>query len=178
MTDQIELNEESTENKAEVKARKKPGPTPGSKKIGKGIQASRISYKDRGKISATGRDPKFIYRIVNHDGNKYAGNVEKRMQMGYKFANEGESLGDLHGVKAGQIGSKIGTHVGSGTQGILMKIPKEYYNQDQAEKQTEVDRTELGMVDEELKNSDGMYGEGLKVADGQGTRLEMKVRNT
>jgi hypothetical protein len=32
------------------------------------------------------------------------------------------------------------------------------------------------MVADELKNAEGMYGEGLKVSDSRGTRLETKIR--
>lgn len=157
--------------------RKKASKAPKRKAIGDGgIQASRLSYKDRNKISAEKRDPNFHYRIVNSDNEKYAGRIDYMKSIGYTLAHDGETVGDDHGTEASQVGSTIGKHVGHGTKGILMKIPKEFYKQDQADKQTEVDRTELGMVADELKDADGMYGEGLKVSDTQGSRLEVSVR--
>jgi len=179
MNDQTDLME-SAEDKEPVKAKAKPGPKPKAKPSRppqkKGVEASRVSYKDRRKTTAHDRDPNFHYRIVNVDNEKYAGRLDQVMEMRYIFANDGETLGDGEGVEASSIGSSVGTHVGHGTKGVLMKIPKEYYLEDKAAKQAEVDQTEMGMVDDELKNSSDMYGEGLKVADSQGTRLEMKVR--
>ena len=67
--------------------------------------------------------------------------------------------------------------VGRGTRGVLMKIPRQFYEEDQAAKQAEVDQTENGMVDEELQNADDVYGEGLKVGDKKGTRLEVRRRS-
>ena len=179
MNDQTDLME-SAESTEAVRVKAKPGPKPKAK-VGRppekaGVQASRVSYKDRRKTTAHDRDPNFHYRIVNVDDEKYAGRLEKVKEMGYIFANDGESLGDGQGVEASSIGSSVGTHVGHGTRGVLMKIPKEYYLEDKAAKQAEVDQSEMGMVDDELKNSSDMYGEGLKVADSKGTRLEMKVR--
>jgi hypothetical protein len=139
-------------------------------------EPSRLSYKDRRKISANDRDPNFVYRVVNTDENKNAGRIDYMQSIGYKLANDGESLGDEHGVGASTVGSQIGTHVGNGTRGVLMKIPRNLYEEDQAAKQAEVDHTELGMVADELKNAEGMYGEGLKVSDSRGTRLETKIR--
>lgn len=157
--------------------KKKMGRPPKRKEIGSGgIEASRLSYKDRNKISAEGRDPNFHYRIVNSDDAKYAGRIDYMRSIGYTLASDGETVGDDHGTDASQIGSSIGKHVGHGTKGILMKIRKEHYKQDQADKQTEVDHSELGMVSDELKNAPGMYGDGLKVADEKGTRLEVTVR--
>jgi hypothetical protein len=174
MNDQTDLMESNEAPKAKAK----PGPKPkaGRPPQKSGVQASRVSYKDRRKTATNNRDPNFHYRIFNADDEKYAGRLEQAQQMGYIYANDGETLGDGQGVEASSIGSSIGTHVGHGTRGVLMKIPKEYYQEDQAAKQAEVDQSEMGMVDDELRNASDMYGEGLKVADKKGTRLEMKVR--
>lgn len=188
MTDQLDIGQSGPEETpSQTVERKKPGPKPKAaaaagkapkrKEIGAGkVAASRISYKDRNKIAATGRDPNFHYRVVNVDNEKYAGRIDKMQSIGYTIVNSGEELGDDLGVSSSQLGSSVGTHVGHGTKGVLMKIPLEYYNQDQADKQTEVDHTELGMVADELKNSGDVYGEGLKLSDSQGTRLETTVR--
>ena len=165
-----------TQEKAPVKRASKNNSKPGKRPQKSGVEASRISYKQRRTVSANDRDPDFHYRVFNADNEKYAGRLEEAQRMGYIFANDGESLGDEAGIEASSIGSNVGRHVGHGTRGVLMKIPKNYYEEDMAAKQAEVDETEMGMVDDELKNASDMYGEGLKVADSQGSRLEMKVR--
>ena len=186
MTDQLDLGQNgSEETKAtektvtaqKPKAAAAAGKAPKRSAIGDGgVRASRISYKERNKIAATGRDPNFQYRVVNVDNEKYSGRIDKMQAIGYTIVNGDEELGDDLGVSPSQLGSSVGTHVGHGTKGVLMRIPNEYYQQDQADKQTEVDQTELGMVADELKHADGMYGEGLKVSDSKGSRLEVSVR--
>lgn len=149
-----------------------PGRPPKRKEIG----SNRVSYKDRNKLKVKDLDPNFNYRIVNHDDNRYAGRIEQLKERGYTVVNSDESLGDEHGVSASQIGSVVGKPVGHGTRGVLMKIPKEFYEEDKAQKAAEVDRTEEGMVDDELRNSENTYGEGLKLSDAQGKRMEVRRR--
>ena len=156
-----------------MNAKTRPGKPPEKA----GTEGSRISYKDRGKIDVGGRDPNFHYRVFNTDNEKYSGRLEQAQEMGYILANDDESLGGDAGVESSSIGSSIGRHVGGGTRGVLMKIPKEYYEEDAAAKQAEVDQTELGMVDEELLNDKGLTGEGLRVDRRSGQQsLEVKVR--
>ena len=144
----------------------------------KGAQASRIGYKERNKIAANNRDPRFHYRVFNFDNEKYSGRLEQALEMGYIYANDGESLGDSGGVEASQIGDSVGRHVGHGTRGVLMKIPKEFYEEDAAAKQAEVDKSEMGMIDEELLSGSGLTGEGLKVdrASGQSLRTTVQTK--
>ena len=153
---------------------KKVGRPPKRKAAG---EPSRISYKERRKVTMEDQDPNFVYRMVNTDNERYSGRIDELKKIGYTFANEDVSIGDDHGVEASTVGSQIGKHVGHGTRGVLMKIPRKFYEEDKAAKQAEVDETEKGMVDEELvNNSDGLYGEGLKVGGANGSRLEVKVR--
>jgi len=152
--------------------KKKPGRPPKRD----GIGSNRISYAERNKLSVQNRDDGFNYRVVNTDDEKWQGRIENMMARGYTVCHEGEILGDSRGTEASQVGSVIGKPVGNGVRGVLMKIPKEFYEEDQAAKQAEVDHSEMGMVADELRNAEGMYGEGLKVSDNRGTRLETKVR--
>ena len=164
---QLDLDGNAAQKKAKVNR------PPQRKAAGEG---SRLSYKDRRKISANNQDPNFVYRVVNSDNERNSGRIDYMRSIGYTLANDGESLGDEHGVEASTVGSQVGKHVGHGTRGVLMKIPKDLYEEDQAAKQAEVDHSEMGMVADELRNAEGMYGEGLKVSDNRGTRLETKVR--
>lgn len=140
------------------------------------IGSGRIPYADRNKLTAMNRDPNFKYRIVNSDDSRYAGRIADLQKRGYTVCNDDEVLGDEHGTEANQIGSVVGKPVGHGVRGVLMKIPIEFYVEDKAAKQAEVDLTEEGMVDEELRTGDDIYGEGLKIEDAKGTRLEVRRR--
>ena len=123
------------------------------------------------------QDPNFVYRVVNTDNERYSGRIDYMKSIGYIFANDEDSLGDDHGVEASTVGSQVGKHVGHGTRGVLMKIPKHLYQEDKAAKQAEVDQSESGMIDDELiRNSEGIYGEGLKVSDAQGSRVNVNIR--
>jgi hypothetical protein len=124
--------------------------------------ASRIAYKDKRKLDTMGKDDNFEYRVVNSDDSRYAGRVEDLKARGYTVCTQ-EEMGESVGVEASSIGSVTSRPVGHGVKGILMKIPKKYYQEDQRQKQSEVDTSEAGMVDESLLKANDTYGEGLKV---------------
>jgi hypothetical protein len=123
------------------------------KTVGEEIKASRVSYN---------RDPNFVYRVVNSDDSRYAGRIEELKKIGYILCTE-EEMGDEVGVEGSSVGSAIGRPVGHGVRGVTMKIPREYYEEDQRAKQLDVDQTEEGMVDNELLSNENAVGEGLKV---------------
>ena len=130
--------------------------------VGTKVEGSRVSYKDRNTIKASNRDPDFEYRVVNSDDSRYAGRIEEMKKIGYIVCTE-EEMGDEVGVEGSSVGSGIGRPVGHGVRGVLMKIPKKFYEEDQRAKQAEVDTTEEGMIPDELLNNKNAVGEGLKV---------------
>ena len=169
MTEDTKAPEENTgevapEAKPEAKAAAKPKKP--AKVTRKSLQASRVSHADRHTLRVKDRDSNFKYRWVNHDDGKNAGRVEKMLQRGYTFANKGdESLVDSRGIETGTLGSTIGKPAGNGIRAVLMKIPNKYYEEDLASKQAEVDRTEEGMVSEDLRSgASDIVGDGLKVS--------------
>ena len=172
------MTDDNLTDQVEQPQKRKPGPKPKRPPERNEIGASRISYKDRHQLKVKGMDvDNFQYRIVNSDDSRYADRIATMQARGYTICNSGEQIGDEHGTAASNIGSAAGRPVGGGTKGILMRIPKEFYTEDKAAKQADVDRTEEGMVDKELQNSDDVYGEGLKLADSKGTRMEVRRRS-
>lgn len=123
----------------------------------------RVSYKERKKLAVVGRDPKFHYRWVNSDDGKYAGRVEELKAIGYTVCSEEEML-EESGIEGSSVGSVVGKPVGRGIRGILMKQKKEFFEEDQHQKQAEVDETEMGMMPEELVGREEAVGEGLKIS--------------
>lgn len=101
-------------------------------------------------------DPNFNYRVVV-DYNSKPGRIEKFKKAGYVHVISGESMGDDDVMKPKKLGSKVTVPVGNGETGYLMKIPKEYYLEDQAAKEAEIKRLEQSM---NVKKK-GQYGDGL-----------------
>ena len=137
---------------------------PARKKIGEGgVKRSRIAYNDINKLDVEGKDPNFIYRWVNTDEDKWRDRVDKLRKRGYIYDNE--SVISDGGVEASSIGNIQSKPAGNGTTAVLMKIPKEYHEEDKRHKADEVDRREEGMKREatQLKDSESSYGDGLKM---------------
>jgi len=143
-------------------------------------EAARISYADRKKLAKKRLDDdKYHYHIFNDaESGHWANNIDKRIQQGYTIVTDEElrEMGDAQGVAAQGIGSIASTSVGGGKKGVLMRIPREFYEEDNAAKQADVDRREEQMIPEELRNASDMYGDGLKVENQQGT-LEVRRRS-
>lgn len=100
-------------------------------------------------VRADDKDPNFEYRIVNDTGDRIAEFKER----GYEFVSGDVKVGDRRIDAGSSEGSSIRVSVGGGTQGYLMRIRKDWYQEDQAAKQAEVDKTETSL------QSGGDYGQ-------------------
>ena len=102
-------------------------------------------------LTVEGKDNDFVYRIVNDE----PGRVAAMKDRGYELA-EGEenfiSSWDNSQSEAGSVKSK---HVGGGKNAVLMRIPKEWFEEDQKEKEEHVNRLENKTKTSEIK---GGYG--------------------
>lgn len=102
------------------------------------------------------KDPNYTYRIVN--------DTEDRID---KFKLAGWELDPRENVKIGEsaennvsLGTGAKINVGGGTHGILMRIPKELYEEDQKVKQREILEKEKSMKrNKNQQGEDGTYGE-------------------
>lgn len=103
-------------------------------------------------LNAVGKDPAFEYRFVNDDEGKIARFKEAGWELELK---ESVSVGDKRVENASATGSAVEISVGQGKKAFLMKIPKEWYLEDQAEKQRQVDESEASTKRQAL---DGNYG--------------------
>lgn len=110
----------------------------------------------RNVLTVAGKDPNFEYRFVNDTGDRVASYVED----GWETVDAKDvRIGDKRIGAPSEQGSIAEASVGLGDTAILMRIPKEYYEEDQAAKQAYVNRTEEAMRERAL---DGTYGE-LKI---------------
>lgn len=107
----------------------------------------------RNVLTVQGKEPGFQYRIVNDDGDR----VSQFESQGYEIVKDSNiKVGDRRVANPSQSGAPIEVSVGGGKKAFVMRIPNEFYEEDQAAKQAYVDETEKGMKDDMKKVSD--YG--------------------
>jgi len=103
-------------------------------------------------LNAVGKDPNYEYRFVNDDGDR----VSQKMEEGYEHVPKSDvKVGDKRVENASSEGSVTQVSVGQGRKAFLMRIRKDWYQEDQAVKQEYVDETERATKKQAL---DGTYG--------------------
>jgi len=112
-----------------------------------------VSGEARNVLTISDEDPNFVYRWVND--MKGGMRIRKFLAASYEFVKDpaitvgdGEEVGAISG-----IGDAIQREVGEGTISYLMRIPKEFYDEDQAAKVARNTEVEAG-----TGKSQGFYG--------------------
>lgn len=108
----------------------------------------------RNRLSFGKQDPNYVYRVINDQDDR----LVLAQEAGYEFVTGDDKLGDARVAEGGKIDSRVSKPVGNGVRGYLMRIPKEYYEEDQAAKAARIDETEKAMKPDARK---GQYGSGL-----------------
>lgn len=109
----------------------------------------------RNRLTILDRDPAYMYRIVNDTENR----VASLKLAGYEIVEKVHEIGDPNVIDNNTtLGSGTRVSVGGGIQGVLMRIPKELYEEDQEAKQKAIDRTEAELI-KRPNGADGAYGE-------------------
>jgi hypothetical protein len=105
-------------------------------------------------LNITGeKDPNFHYRFVNDIGSR----VYNYQQAGYEIVTDGDlTVGDSRVSDASDLGSPRRVVGEQGTTSVLMRIPKEYYEEDQARKNALLDEQDQAMKQQATKDLD--YG--------------------
>jgi hypothetical protein len=85
--------------------------------------------------------PGYVRRVVNDVDDR----IQRFKDAGYEIVHGDETGGDPIAGAASKMGSAVNKPVGGGVTGVLMEIPEEYYHEDQAAKQAEIDKIESGM---------------------------------
>lgn len=107
----------------------------------------------RNILTVRGKDPAYSYRIVNDVDDR----IQEFLERGYELvADEAVSVGDKRVAKPTQSGSNVELSVGQGTKAFVMRIKKEWYDEDQAAKAAKVNEIENQMKADARK--DGNYG--------------------
>lgn len=98
-------------------------------------------------------------RFVNIDPKKNGwDDVLGFIESGYRPVEGNVEIGDSRVAAISKMGSANIASVGGGAKAILMEIKEEWYEEDQAEKQAEVDEKENLMRVDEKSAPEGFYG--------------------
>lgn len=113
----------------------------------------------RNVLTVKGKDPNYVYRIVND----YDDRVEAFMEAGYEVVKAKEvKVGDKRVDAPTEEGSIKRISVGGGNKGVVMRIRKEWYDEDEAAKQRFVDETEATTKADALNGNYGKIEFGRK----------------
>ena len=94
----------------------------------------------RGRLTVSNKDPNFVYRIVNDIDN--GARVAEMQERGYEVVTHNTKIGEKRVDLPKQEGSPTQISVGGGMKSVLMRIKKEWYDEDRAAKDREIDELE------------------------------------
>lgn len=108
----------------------------------------------RSVLKIKGQEAGYQYRIVNDEGDR----VAQLEAAGYEIVTDpGVQVGDRRVAKATQEGTPVKVSVGGGVQGYVMRIRKDWYDEDQANKLKQVNEIESQMKKDAKAGAD--YGD-------------------
>lgn len=130
-------------------------PIPGAKRRKRVNESARQILPDTSRL-----DPNYKYRAVTDIHN----NIQTLIDRGYEIVQSDSALVDEEAGKATGLNSQvqfIANPTTGGERGVLMRIPKELAEEDQADKQRLVDQAEERIY-AEAKKVQGAYTPGSK----------------
>lgn len=115
-------------------------------------RVTRVPVSQRNILTVKGKDPEYEYRVVNDTEDRIA----QFLDGGYELVDDNSTdVGDKRVSQGTAVSSKKIFSVGQGTKGYLMRIKKEWYQEDQTKKQEFVNMQEASIKEKAL---DGNYG--------------------
>lgn len=121
-------------------------------------RVKRTPVGSRNILSVSNKDPNFVYRVVNDTGDRIAAFED----AGYVVVEASEvRVGDKRVDKAAPEGSKAQVAVGKGDKAFVMKIPKEFYDEDQERKMQQI-----RLLEKSIKPSGEYHGNKLEISQG------------
>ena len=113
----------------------------------------RTPVGQRNILTVKGKDPSYVYRIVNDVDDR----ISQYKEAGYDIVPDASvAVGDKRVQSAGAIGTGKHLSVGQGTKAYVMRIRKDWYDEDQAAKLKGVAAVEQATKEKALN---GTYGE-------------------
>jgi len=121
-------------------------------------RVKRTPIGKRNILSVANKDPNYVYRVVNDTGDRIAAFEE----AGYVVCEASEvKVGDKRVERVSSEGSKAQVAVGKGDKAFVMKILKEYYDEDQEAKLQQVRELEKS-----IKPTGDYKGNKLEISQG------------
>lgn len=115
-------------------------------------RVKRNPVSGRNVLTVQGKDPNYVYRIVNDEEDR----VTRFVDGGYELVpDKAVEVGDKRVGQTSSEGSVKQFSVGGGKKAVLMRIRKDWYEEDQKAKQKFVDQQEASTKQKAL---DGTYG--------------------
>ena len=115
-------------------------------------RTQRVPVGTRNVLTVAGKDPNYEYRIINDSGDR----VQEFMDAGYELVEKDSvRVGDKRVNSATPMGSVNQVSVGQGQHAYVVRIRKEWYQEDQLRKQEHVASLERATKEKAL---DGTYG--------------------
>lgn len=112
----------------------------------------RNPVEGRNKLKIVGADPNYVYRVVNDLDDR----INYMRDSGWEFELDDKiRIGDSRIDDHAQLGKVRTISVGGGIKAVLMKIRKDWYDEDQEAKRDYVQQIEAAM---KPSNPDGQYG--------------------
>jgi hypothetical protein len=104
----------------------------------------RTPINGRNVLTVTGKEPGYVYRVVNDVGDR----IQQFIEAGYELVNGDDvKVGDRRVVSASAEGSKAQVSVGNrGEKAFVMRIKEDWYKEDQKAKAEEVTRLEQSIT--------------------------------
>lgn len=124
-------------------------------------RVTRTPVGSRNRLSIRGKDPAYEYRIVNDvdEGDR----VQTFLDNGWEIETASNiKVGENRVESAKGDGSKAQLRVGQGTKAFVMKIKKEWYQEDQKSKADLIAQQEAATKQQALN---GNYG-NIKLSEG------------
>ena len=147
---------------------------------GKRISEIRARRAERGPMDVSGlnqklsvpddkKDPRFVYRWGLDVGNR----VHDLKAKDWDVAPGETTAGDARDVGVGTVPERIGNvrTVDKPEKHILMRKPKEFYEEDKAREQAKIKEHEKAIVRGEAKDADGKPAAGMYIPEG-GMKIE------
>lgn len=119
-------------------------------------RTKRTPIAQRNILTVEGRDPEYSYRIVNDTGDR----IQAFKDAGYEMVLAKDvRVGDKRVNSTTPEGSNAQVSVGAGQKAFVMRIPKEWYEEDQQAKQAKINQLEDTMKSEALAQNQLKNGE-------------------
>lgn len=103
----------------------------------------RSPLSGRNRLAVKNKEPGFVYRIATIKDD----NIELLRERGYEVCEKEKvgAVGDRRVDNPSSLGSASEISVGAGDKAVVMRIPKEWYDEDQRIKQAAIDEVERTM---------------------------------